>query len=227
MKPLVFFALLSAACAGPEGSGAAGVYLLAGQSNATGGGDGAGIGPVDGTSYRYRIQNSDGSALREGEGAPVQPVGTARGPRFGPELGFAQETPGASVVKFTVNGTGIQRWTPGGNLHDEWLGFVGDEPIQGLLWVQGTANASSTGAEYRDRLDELAAAFGVPIALVQLHVDADRPQADLVRAGQQSFADDAGACLVNIDDLPLKDDRIHWATATQMEAGRRLARCFQ
>ncbi len=219
--------VLCCACSGqPAESGTAPVYLLAGQSNATGGGDGTGIDPIDGTRYRYRIHNGDGSNLREGSGTPVQPRETARGPRFGPEIGFATQTPGATVLKFAVNGTGIQRWVPGGDLHAEWMAWIEDEPVSGLLWVQGTANATSTGDEYRGHLGELAAAFDVPIALVQLHADADRPQADLVRAAQQSFADAAGACLVSIDDLSLKDDAIHWATETQLEAGRRLAACF-
>lgn len=226
---LVCFAALALACSAPEP--AARVYLLAGQSNATGGGDGTYLGPVGGTRYRYYTENGDGSNAQDSgpEWIEVQPRDAGKwGSRFGPELGFAQETPGATVIKFTVNGSGIQRWLPDGDLFDRWMAFNADSPIAGLIWVQGTANAGTNGAEYRGHLDTLGASFpGVPIALVLLHADANRPQADLVRGAQQSFADDTGACLVNIDGWPLKEDSIHWGTATQLEAGARLAECFK
>jgi hypothetical protein len=155
-----------------------------------------------------------------------------------------------AIVKVTHNGTDLKRdWHPSGEegtLYQTLLDRVdlavgqleqnGFEPqMGGFIWVQGSgdANSEEKGTEYETHLNTLIASVrrdwgesDLPVLFNQYHIDTNKP-ADGVAAIRQSQANvaaaDPRALMINIDDLSLKSDLVHFTGHTQQELGYRFA----
>jgi hypothetical protein len=155
-----------------------------------------------------------------------------------------------AIVKVAAGGTDLQEdWHPSGengtmyqtmldqvDLALERLRAQDLRPIvSGFVWVQGEGDANNVekATEYEENLRAL---FGgirddwgiarLPAVYNQLHLDVARPEEAVaaLRQSQANVADtDPYASMVNIDDLPLKSDFVHFTGATALELGERLA----
>ena len=193
-----------------------------------------------------------GEAPLEGLG-PLQPRTTSNGAVrrwFGPELTFgaalAKEDGNHAILKFARNGSPlVTKWAPDG---EDLLGFYDhvdgglqelrdagwDPTVVGMIWVQGTGDATSLSAatNYGDNLTVMVdgirdryAAPNMRFVFNQLHADATPLlYRDILRAGQAAFAaSDANARMINVDDLTLKSDNFHYTPAATQAMGFRLA----
>lgn len=158
-----------------------------------------------------------------------------------------------AVLKVAGNGTNLHtHWLPG-ETNGRWyqrmidhvalaVGQLEDQGHQvkmsGFVWVQGSGDAYNIekGSAYEQNLELLIASVrdqwheqGLPVLFNQYHINADR-SADGIAAIRNSqarvAANDPRAAMVNIDDLPLKADRIHFPSETHMELGYRFADAF-
>jgi hypothetical protein len=157
------------------------VFILAGQSNMVGQGDGSELPDA--------LQKGNGRVLRWVDGAwqslrPIKPSTDSflkrgiKGPTFGPEISFGSEIGTAlpdrriGIVKVSVGGTGILAWSPTWTLEEanrSGDGKKGDlykaiidqvtairkkEPVElkGFFWLQGGKDM-----RYPDLADEYAA----------------------------------------------------------------------
>lgn len=109
-----------------------------------------------------------------------------------------------------------------------------------IVWIQGENDASSGAyaAAYDVNLPAFFAALetDIPdfadckIALVQLHIDSRNGSADATTVGQVRSAQQAFAAanpdrvfLIDVDDLSLQVDNVHYTEATAIEVGKRIA----
>jgi hypothetical protein len=119
------------------------------------------------------------------------------------------------------------------------LAGLGYQPtVKGLVWVQGeTDSENQTRAQkYANNLDGFINALRtqdwfpseVPMVINQLHAATNTTYAATVRNAQSSVAlgRTDNIQLLNIDDLSLYADGIHYTNAMQLEVGRRLANVF-
>ena len=178
--------------------------------------------------------------------------GTTYGPEltFGRQLADSLPNDQIAIIKVSQNGTDLQNdWHPSGEngtLYQTMLDHVdfalgqleqdGFYPqISGFIWVQGSgdANNADKGAEYEANLNALIAAVrddwdvnDLPVLFNQFHVDAARP-AEGIAAIRQSQANVAAAdplaIMIDIDDLSLSGDKIHFTGLTHLELGNRFA----
>jgi len=158
-----------------------------------------------------------------------------------------------AIVKVAGNGTNLHTdWLPGetnGRWYQRMIDHVAvavgqledqghDVKMSGFVWVQGSGDAYNIekGSAYEENLELLIASVrdqwhvqGLPVLFNQFHINADR-SADGIAAIRHSqaqvAANDPRAAMVNIDDLPLKADRIHFPSETHMELGYRFADAF-
>jgi hypothetical protein len=238
---------LLAAMALPTPAYATKVFILAGQSNATGNGFVPALNPGDAVVAQpqnslYQYLTTDGETT---EWAPLGPRWeTQVNGYFGPELSFAQAMERrlgepVAIIKVAFNGTTLDwKWKPSRNvlypiLVDKVLSalatFPGDYTLSGFLWVQGEgdANLLYEAEAYGDNLQALHAAItedigSMPFLYNQLHVNVARTFPEVVRENQASVQS-ANMWMVNIDDLSLGPDSVHFTTATHLELGRRFA----
>ncbi len=235
------------------------VYVLAGQSNMSGGGAIADLPtePFDYTQpqdvpYYFNIKASQSwHSVGFEQLRPLWPGYT--GTTYGPELTFARTLRNLSpnplaIVKLSSNGSDLQNnWDPTGengtlyatmvNEVQTALGLLGDEgyqpTIKGFVWVQGSGDAGveEKALEYEANLTELFATvrqdFGdpnLPAVINQLHMNTNRGFRNLLRQSQANVvAADPHAFMINMDDRPMKSDRVHYLGPEYLEMGRRLA----
>jgi hypothetical protein len=224
------------------------LFLMAGQSNMVGGGredeitDPAWLLQPD-VAYRYQTDYG-----YQPDWIPLQNL--VEGQSFGPELLFGRTLADAghdvAIAKYAWNGTSLAiGWAPDSELRNGLLAF-GDESLAstpelhlaGFIWVQGTGDTDALrGPLYEGRLHNLIAEVrdhfdvpDLPVLFNQYHIAANRPEEGILtlRQSQANVArDDPYAYMINLDDMPLKPDRIHFATITQEEAGIRLANAYR
>jgi hypothetical protein len=240
------------------------VFVMAGQSNMTGGGALADLPtqPVDLTVpqedilYHYWIQAHELGVASEW--VPLTHLkGEVVGTTYGPELTFgralADQLPERkiAIIKVAHNGTDLaEDWHPNAQrLYQSLLDHVSlalrqledagwDPQLKGFVWVQGEGDAGSRlkGVQYEENLKtfigSLRAEWGVsdlPVVFNQLHVGVSRPPAGVtaLRHSQEMVAkSEPYTAMVNIDDLSLKGDWVHFTGPTQLELGRRLADAY-
>lgn len=175
-------------------------------------------------------------------GARVLPLGPVDG-TFGAELGFARAVreacPGREVliVKRWRNATGIEAWQPASGRMWRLTAAAVERgralfgrPVEaaGVLWIQNEydTRTAARGLAYEGRLRALVgawrAAWGpVPVMLMGVHTDGGG--AGSVAAALEAVAADGGAAVVRADDLPVKDDGVHFDNAGMDELGQRMA----
>lgn len=208
------------------------VYVLAGQSNASGFADANAI-PED------VLRDASKILYRPTQGM-LTTVAPVRG-TFGPEIALAaglSRRGSAAIVKYAIGSTDLaEDWAPSTGIRyanlrsrvNSTLGALiahGDQPyLAGVFWIQGEEDAlhADFAAAYAANLDALLAAFArdfpkAPIAIARINAPY-RPYRDLVREAQE---DADVAAIWNTDDLPLMD-RVHLDAAGQLELGDRFA----
>ncbi|MHC4983924.1 MAG: sialate O-acetylesterase [Planctomycetota bacterium] len=220
----------------PEGEKLA-VFVLAGQSNMQGLGDGGKL-PVE-----LQRQQDDVLLFDGKKWAPLRPP-----KRFGPEVSFAREMADAmgrpvGIIKFAVGGSHlVYDWNPKfkdkNNYYARTLAMVAaakqSRPIEilGMLWMQGERDSLFPGAagKYAANLKELVASAredcGAPkmtFVLGRVNPPPKRYKfSNLVRKAQAEI-DLPLTAWVDCDDLPKHADNLHYNAAGQLELGRRFA----
>jgi hypothetical protein len=232
------------------------VFLLAGQSNMAGHGQGAEL------SDAYRKPPANVQLYEAGKLRPLALRQTKQNPSggsFGPELSFGHELSRAMpdrniiLVKHAVGGTTLDGdWNPKhrGRLYDQLLRDYRAatqgrtvEPA-GVLWSQGGADAKAEASAqaYAANLKELIETFRNDLGVRDLpfYIGGARPEdpisntlktrfphASVVRA---AFVDAQRNVphvqIVSTVDLTMRSDGIHYDTAGQLEFGKRLARAW-
>ena len=113
-------------------------------------------------------------------------------------------------------------------------------PAPWVVWIQGENDASSApyAAAYEANLPAFFVALGTDIpafatakiALVQLHIDSRNGAATETTVGQVRTAQQAYAAanptrvfLIDVDDLALRADSVHFTETTAIEVGKRIA----
>lgn len=220
------------------------VYILAGQSNAVGvvGPVPASVNEVQDNPFHFWLHTSAGD---QSGYLSLQPLGYPT-VQFGPELSFGQRVAGA-VTKVAQNGSDIAAWEPARNYL--WRILVnevdaslaayeadGHQPyVAGFLWVQGEADAANEAkaTNYATKLTSFIAAVKtqwpeVPFVFNQLHAGVTvYPFVNEVRQSQATVAALPGVRMLNVDDLQLSNDKLHFAPETTVELGKRFAAIFQ
>lgn len=104
--------------------------------------------------------------------------------------------------------------------------------LAGFFWTQGEgdANTSWQAVEYQQNLTELIEHLrtdvnvDIPVYLNRLNINLERNARDMVRAAQTNVAASVpNVNILNIDDLALGGDKIHFTAETHIEVGRRWA----
>jgi hypothetical protein len=169
---------------------------------------------------------------------------------FGRAMADALPDEQIAIIKVAQGGTDLQNdWHPSGEngtLYRTMIDHValalsqleeqGHDPlISGFVWVQGEGDANNVtkATEYEQNLNTLVSSlrsdWGVidlPVVFNLLHINAAKPATALaaIRQSQTNVAaNDPLALLVNIDDLSLKGDFIHFTSQTHLELGYRFA----
>lgn len=213
------------------------VYIIAGQSNAGMQGDAidlpANLQIADATTPHYVDSGVPSGWI------PLAPTGS----KFGPEITFGHKDapapvhPAGSIYQFFRGATSLAvDWnpdTPGLT----WTQFVNSVAVAlathpdprvkvvGFFWIQGERDArdlteaTDYGANLANFVDKVRELFGaaLPFKLVRLHIDADVEFGDLVRSGQETQTDN----WIDIDDLTLQGDDLHYTSATCEAVGTR------
>jgi hypothetical protein len=229
------------------------VYLWLGQSNAGDGGFvPGGLEPelqLPQDSLLQYLQHLN--AQETVETADWEPLKPRLGTWFGGELSFGQAMQRRlgqpiAVLRVSASGSALAtHWVPSEQI---WYPMMiakatsalaqlessGYAPqLAGAIWIQGETDAynNNWAAAYDENLLELVAAMrtdlaspNLPFFYNELHIRSDEPYVERVRQSQreaQQLADNM--MLLNIDDLPLNADSIHFPGSTHVEVGRRFA----
>jgi hypothetical protein len=182
-------------------------------------------------------------------------VGTTYGAELTFGRRIAEQFPGESIaiIKVAQGGTDLQGdWHPSGENGTTYQAMIdhvalalgqleaaGDEPVlSGFVWVQGSgdANNEAKAIEYEANLNALIASvredWGVsdlPVLFSEYHIDSNRPVAGIAALRQSQAnvaAADPRALMIQVDDLPLKSDFIHFSGAMNFELGDRFADAY-
>lgn len=220
------------------------LWIVGGQSNCeSGGGGSAVIGTHAEHVWHWMLYDADLDQVEDESGSWVS-LAPRSGAKFGPHHAFAAEADYPDEYAFLQvwrAASPLSEWMDGQplweNIESKWAAVTAQlaEPpfVQGLLWVhgEGDATAESTADNYGLSMTTLMSQWSaltgrrMPVILNRLHGDTDRPYTTNLRAAQAAFvAGYPGAVLVDIDDLALDDDHVHFTAATLEEVGRRFWR---
>jgi len=213
------------------------VYICAGQSNMSGGGEKAGLPPeLQAPQTNVFVFNGTGWAVME-------PTKTG----VGPEFSFAYDLQKTlnkpiGIVLHAAGGKSLAtHWNPvltTTNMYAELTNKVAaarqtrEIHVKGMIWMQGEADCTSesNAAAYSQNLTNLIQAartdFDSPVMPFVAGRVNPRPAryayTNLVRAAQETCTA-APYAYVNCDDLTKVADKIHYDTAGQVELGKRFA----
>nr|WKN34898.1 sialate O-acetylesterase [Tunicatimonas sp. TK19036] len=220
------------------------VFLLAGQSNMAGRGE---VAPVDTIPHeRIFSINPDGEIVYAKEPLHYyEPnlTGLDCGLSFGKTLiDHLPDSVSLLLLPTAVGGSAIQQWL-GDSTHRQvrlLSNFrekvaIGQRygRIKGVLWHQGENDATEEGIpHYQQRLTELIAIFRdlaqneeLPVVLGELGSYSRNPE-NWLRLNQEIHAyanQNPQAAVVYTQDLPGKDDYLHFTAEGQRELGKRFA----
>lgn len=180
--------------------------------------------------------------------APLAP--RCLGPNcFGVELSLGRALDAAnpglwSVTKLVIDGSGLnQHWRPGATypsggtpLHTQLMTWLAESEAElsgklaAVVIIQGERDAlyAATSAAFQaDQEAQIAAIQAVyPDAIFllnRLHAQTSPAYNSVVRAAQEA---QTGVTLVDIDDLSLKGDLVHFTPATYITLGERFASAY-
>lgn len=224
------------------------VFLLGGQSNMVGLGRNNELpGNLSQPNGNVKIwQDSSRSFINLQPGFSDSFSGN--GPEFGPELTFGSSIQGYNgkavhLIKHATGSTNlVSDWDPDGANNREYDIFVErvdraladlrsqniDYSIDGMLWMQGEADAYSEAPanEYRANLTafirDMRSRYGGGMKFVigQLHNSFDTAYDDTVRSAQYSVAAaDGNTTIASTNGFGLYSDQVHYNTAGQISLG--------
>ena len=153
-----------------------------------------------------------------------------------------------AVQRFARGGTSLAfHWLADG-LYEEFIDWSLDTmaavehpgnrafEVEAFVWVQGEGDASSLAraTAYEDNLGILSSLVrasyenpSLPIFINQLHVDEIGVYSDVLRAGQNAWAESGGHnYIIDIDDLELGPDGIHLTVESKWTMGQRFASAY-
>lgn len=170
---------------------------------------------------------------------------------YGSEITFgrtvADSTDGSiAIIKVAYRGTGLaNRWLPErDDLYvamkshvEEALSDLADMDyvpnLEAFVWVQSQADArrESFASSYQDNLNSLVSTFREDFGAQDLlflqsqhHINSNAEFGGIVRQKKISYTNsDPNSRLIDIDDLALNDDEVHFSTQAHIELGNRLA----
>ena len=226
----------------PTNSSPVQVFILAGQSNMSGGGVSSELNPD------LKIVPPNATLSIHFYGSEYSDFGAGN---FGPEVSFIQEITQANpaqkylFIKYAWGGTGINQWLPGTHHYQTLIDKINqalsslnsDYDLASFLWMQGETDAFSPDDSelYAQRLNTVITSLrnelgelSLPILIGQI----DPPNACCVPAVQAAESDfvsnDTQARLVLTDGLSRHwNDPIHYNTAGQIDLGHRFFASFQ
>ena len=253
MRSLPIFSLISSlSLAGYLSAAEINVVLIAGQSNAAGRADAAGLAsdPADtGVEYFYHVTTSGGLDFDSGGGfVPLTPVNGS----FGPEYGLARilkkehAVINLAIIKRGRGATNLfQDWSPGGAMYGPFIADCttalnlitarGDTfNIIGLAWHQGERDSvvGRSGAQYQADLHEFLGNVRSDLHGVFPEADFENLKVALgevsskaeISIAQQAVGElDGGARFVATSDLNLFDG-LHFDAPGQLAMGGRMAK---
>lgn len=197
--------------------------------------------PQPGVPYIYKIYLTIPGAIPDEASlwTTLRPRGTAAGPQV--TFGATMTTLGhrVAIAQFDISGAGLANgnWqnsppfpeTRVKEMFDflDWTVAAATFPtnIKGLLWNQGETDASSSRPEwwpvYRTNFESqivgpFRAKYGanLPIITTELNINSVSAGTSTIRAQQVAWAAaDVNGHLVNIDDVPVKADGVHWTSS--------------
>jgi hypothetical protein len=200
--------------------------------------------------FNYKVQTS--SLNESANWIDMQPLPgpTGWGTELSFTLAMQQRTGSpVALIKTSWNGSSLWRdWLPTGtgvnqlypwmlskvNASLDQLEAQGYPPqLSGFLWIHGEADAGTeaNSLAYDDNLAILAshlradlATPNLPFLLNQAHSDLARAYVTQLRQSQLNAASaDSHMHVVNVDDLSLGGDNVHWTPGMHVELGRRFA----
>jgi len=229
------------------------VYIVAGQSNATGRGDPDAL-PADYKLDYPAVQLAAQIDCDDTYPDPCTSEATEWGdlaPRLtqhGVELSFGRALQARGgrdvyILQCGTGGTGMVSWEPdrvvGARLYQRMFEFLAARQaelrpinsVRALIWIQGEADAKNVNhaAWYESRLTEFIAAVradirdALPVVLTQLHAEADYPYCDVVRAAQVAIAADDDLVTLINNDDLTLTDGAHYDSASYVTMGERIA----
>ena len=150
-----------------------------------------------------------------------------------------------AILKFTRDGTSLHtNWAPTGNSRQAFYNYVDQElaaleamghtwRITDMIWIQGEGDAKSAEAAeaYDERLfqftTEIRSRYSSPTMRFKYnlaHQNLDRGYTSQLRQSQRDYLLlDPYSYMIDIDDLTLKSDSVHWTSETLQTAGFRFA----
>lgn len=224
------------------------VFLCAGQSNMAG--MRTDVAELSDPQLRLAQENF---AFSQGEWHRLMP-GSAQNPGakwFGPEISFAvamQQMLGhpVGIIKFSVGGSSLAvRWNPQNTDRNSFYYKLKelvaearkqkDFEVVGVLWMQGEADSlqEESAEAYERNFSTLIQAFRADYGDPHLPFVAGRvnppveayPFAGQIRTVIERFQG-ANYSWVDCDDLPKKDDHLHFTTRGYEELGGRMAKAM-
>lgn len=226
------------------------IYILAGQSNATGASPVADLTPEQmflPLGWRIYVDGTMVAPDKMKRWIPVAPGLGANAQMFGPEVGFAKSVDEpASIIKFTAPGTALYDYwlsPSAGGAKKGYLGllrtirdaFPPDAYVAGILWMQGEADACTQkasdtyGPNMMDFIHDLREALGrqeIPFVFGKIHTSTVWPFGVQVRAWQDWIGMYASP-KVNIfdtEDLVLQADNPHFTGQSEYTLGERFTK---
>jgi len=238
----------------PTRTGNVPIYVLAGQSNASGCGllseltDEQKIPPQD--SYIYMDGTEDVSLLNKwtnviaGDGGNISCVG--------PEFGFAQNMPKPCyIIKYTVGGTSMDMFWRSENAGGCYPGYVNllntirngldsinvQGHIAGLMWLQGESDSFKFGpsSAYSDRLYAFITDFrhdvgepDLPVVVAQIHAATNLDYVVAVQNAETEIQYQLpNIATFSTSDLSLIPGTPHFDANSQLEIGSRFAEAMK
>jgi hypothetical protein len=229
------------------------VYIFAGQSNMTGymgqGGLPAGtLNPNPNILYSYKVTGPNAGQIYESPG--LETLKTVYG-TGGAEMTFAQEMyertdRKIAIIKVAANATSLHfDWNVSNDnmWYDSLVNKVTTTKSQlvdagyapnmaGMFWTQGEGDAATSwqSVVYQKNLTDIIQTFRsdinveVPFYFNELHAACARNFREAVRTAQSNVdATVPNTRMLNVDDLTLIYDNIHFTAETHNEVGRRWA----
>jgi hypothetical protein len=227
------------------------LYIFAGQSNMVGALGSYGLPPEvpavqNNIKFQYRTQHS--VYLDSTNWGPLTTVWSMGGGEitFGQVTTLRQQKE-IAIVKVAANGTSLfVEWNKDfpGNWYDKLIDKVNSSVaqleqegyevnIKGMVWIQGEGDAVSWGRAnaYDINLNTFVNdirtninAENMPFYANKLSPNTNLPWDDLLRQKQEEYAlTDSNFHLMNIDDMAIGPDELHFTKETHLEIGRRFA----
>ncbi len=171
---------------------------------------------------------------------------------FGSEITFSHQLDGLqnqAIIKVANDATSLHTdWADGGFMRERYFDYAGDRVqelqqlghsvnVASVVWIQGEADANNleNSQLYEERLWELRQSIETQFndsdflfLYEQKHFELNRPFTDELRFSQDQYLSlDDQAIMIDVDDLNLSGDDVHFTAAMHQELGRRFGIAYR